>query len=65
MLFQGNLNDAESQATTLGFTARPIKTIETGCAGAIDFHMLDENTMLFALNNRIYTLDRVRPYPEH
>jgi hypothetical protein len=29
-----------------------------GCAGAIDFHMLDDNTMSFALNNRIYTLDR-------
>jgi hypothetical protein len=63
MLFQGNLPQAEPQATALGFTARPIHTIETGCAGAIDFHMLDDNTMLFALNDRIYTLDRVRPSP--
>ena len=63
MLFQGNLTQAEAQATALGFTTRPIKTLETGCEGAIDFHMLDDNTMQFALNNRIYTLDRVRPSP--
>ena len=34
MLFQGNLTQAEAQATALGFTARPIKTLETGCASA-------------------------------
>ena len=63
MLFQGNLTQAEAQATALGFTSRPIRTLETGCEGAIDFHMLDDNTMQFGLNNRIYTLDRVRPSP--
>jgi hypothetical protein len=63
MLFQGNLNPADAQATALGFSTRPIKTLETGCAGGIDFHLIDDNTMAFALNNRIYTLDRVRPSP--
>jgi len=63
MLFQGNLTDAERQATALGFTSRPIRTLDTGCEGAIDFHAVDDNTLLFALDNRIYMLSRVRPSP--
>ena len=46
------------QATALGFPARAIRTLETGCAGAIDFHFTREGTALFALNNLIYTLRR-------
>ena len=66
MLFQGQLGEfeqrggkkAEDTATALGFTARPIKTLETGCEGGIDFHMSDANHAAFALNNVIYWLKR-------
>lgn len=42
----------------LGFKGASIKTLETGCANEIDFHMVDADTALFGLNDRIYTLTR-------
>ncbi|MGE5723286.1 MAG: hypothetical protein ACM3YM_12585, partial [Sphingomonadales bacterium] len=61
MLFQGTLTDPERQARALGYASgRTIRTLETGCEGAIDFHFIDARTALFALNNRIYRLERVR-----
>jgi hypothetical protein len=63
MLFQGTLTDPDRQATALGFVARPIRTLETGCANELEYHMLDDDTMVFGLNNRLYTLDRVVPSP--
>jgi hypothetical protein len=66
MLFQGQLGEfeqrggkkAEDSATALGFKTRPIPTLETGCEGAIDFHMSDADHAAFALNNMIYWLKR-------
>ena len=66
MLFQGELGEfeqrsgkkAEDTATALGFKTRPIKTLETGCEGAIDFHMTDADHAAFALNNSIFWLTR-------
>ena len=61
MLFQGSLDKPETQAPTLGFKDKTIKTLETGCEGAIDFHFLDSDDALFALNNRIYKIQRRKP----
>ena len=68
MLFQGQLGEAEQRggkkaedsATELGFKARPIHTLETGCEGAIDFHMTDADHAAFALNNSIFWLTRAK-----
>jgi hypothetical protein len=62
MLFQGGLTkDPEGQASALGFHASPVKTLETGCGNELDFHMTDAGTVLFGLNDRIYTLARKKP----
>jgi hypothetical protein len=56
-LFQGGLtDDPAAQAAALGFRLQTIPTLETGCAGWIDFHFVDARTALFGLNNMIYTL---------
>jgi hypothetical protein len=56
-LFQGGLtDDPPAQAAALGFRLRTVPTLETGCAGWIDFHFVDARTALFGLNNMIYTL---------
>jgi hypothetical protein len=55
-LFQGVLTDPATQAAALGFRLRTITTLETGCAGWIDFHFVDVRTALFGLNNMIYTV---------
>jgi hypothetical protein len=61
MLFQGALKEPEKQAQALGFKGSTIKTLETGCANGIDFHMVDADTILFGLNDRVYTLTRKKP----
>jgi len=62
MLFQGALNkDPEQEAKALGFKAGPVKTLETGCGNEIDYHMVDADTVLFGLNDRVYTLARKKP----
>jgi hypothetical protein len=61
MLFQGGLDKPGTQAAALGFKDKTIKTLETGCEGAIDFHFLDSDDALFALNNRIYKIQRKKP----
>ena len=58
MLFQGTLTDAKRQAAVLGFTLLPVRTLETGCEGLIDFHFVDARTAKFALSNRIFTIRR-------
>jgi hypothetical protein len=40
--------------TSLGFTAKSIKALETGCE--IDFHFVDAATAEFGLNDYIYTM---------
>jgi len=58
MLFQGGLTDPGKQASALGFVDKTIPTVETGCDGAIDFHFVNAGTALFALNNRLYRMER-------
>jgi hypothetical protein len=58
MLFQGSLTAPDKQAAALGFKDKAIKTLETGCEAGIDFHMVDAMTLLFALNDRVYTMTR-------
>ena len=57
-LFQGGLTAPAAQAAALGFRGNRIASLETGCAGAIDFHFINETTALFALDNMVYTLRR-------
>jgi hypothetical protein len=61
MLFQGGLDEPAPQAAALGFKDKTIRTLETGCEGAIDFHFMDSDDALFALNNRVYRIQRTRP----
>ena len=57
-LFQGSLPRPNVQARALGFQGTTIATLETGCAGGIDFHFRDSDTALFGLNDVIYTLQK-------
>ncbi len=65
MLFQGTLAEKgdsnttpEKAATALGFAKRPIPSITTGCASEIEFHVIDDDHVLFGLNNRVYRMVR-------
>jgi hypothetical protein len=57
-LFQGGLTSPRAQAAALGFRRAGIPTLETGCEGPIDFHFTEAGTVLFALDNNIYTLHK-------
>jgi hypothetical protein len=64
-LFQGSLAeqgdhrvDADTLATRIGFAERPIATLDTGCAGPLEFHANGGDELLFALDNVIYRLHR-------
>ena len=70
MLFEGMLaappNDhagtpdtaqAERAARALGFTGQTAKTLDAGCT-ELQFHMIDADTALFGLNDRVYTMQR-------
>lgn len=59
-LFQGNLTAPAAQAGALGYSGSAIQTLQTGCAGAIDFHFLDSRTAIFALDNVLYTIRKQR-----
>ena len=70
MLFQGSLEEKgdkkstpDKAATALGFAKRPIPSITTGCASEIEFHVIDDDHMLFGLNNRVYRMTRTSPAP--
>ena len=65
MLFQGALEEygdkkttPDQAATRLGFKTRPITTIETGCENEMEFHAIDDDHLLFGLNNRVYRMER-------
>lgn len=62
-LFQGGLPSPASKATTmaknLGFSKLPAKGTSLNCdAGLFEFHQLDANAEVVAVNNVIWTLDR-------
>jgi len=65
MLFQGALAEYGDPATTpekladkIGFGKRPIASLVTGCASEIEFHAIDSDHAVFALNNSIYRMSR-------
>ena len=37
---------------------RPIPSLVTGCAAEIEYHALDDDHLIFALNNSLYRLKR-------
>ena len=57
-LFEGGLPaPAEARARALGFTRLPVETLRLTCANAaFDLHRVDGDTLLLALDNRIWTL---------
>ena len=66
-LFEGGLDDPDRGMTTpketaakLGFIGEKFPTLETGCA-ELSFHLAAPDSVLFGLNNVIYTLKRVGP----
>ena len=65
MLFQGALAEMGDPATNpdkladkIGFGKRPIPSLVTGCASEIEFHALDGDHLVFALNNSLYRMVR-------
>ena len=65
MIFQGAFAEMQSNdksadpnklAASLGFTAKSIKTLQTGCD--IDFHFVDTATAEIGLNDAVYTLKK-------
>ena len=66
-LFEGGLADPDRGMTTpketaakLGFVGEKFPTLETGCA-ELSFHLAAPDTIMFGLNNVIYTLKRSAP----
>ena len=59
-LFQGSLlAPARDAAAALGLVAMPVRGTSLRCdAGLFEIHRADANTLLFALDDVIYTLDR-------
>jgi len=70
-LFEGGLADdpkdpagaydeekAKKLAAELGFTSEPVPTLYQGCS-EISLHLRDANTLLFGLNDRIFTMKRL------
>jgi len=66
MLFQGALAEygdpattPDKMANTIGFGNRPIASLVTGCASELEFHAIDADHAVFALNNSLYRMSRV------
>jgi hypothetical protein len=67
MLFEGGLddpehglNDPKGLAAKLGFKGDQIETLAGACS-ELSYHLADNDTILFGLNNVIYTLKRDPP----
>ena len=67
-LFEGGLNDPDRGMTTpkqtavkLGFVGERFPTLEIRC-NEIQFHLAAPDTIMFALNNVIYTMKRTSPH---
>lgn len=68
LLFEGELaepdpagkpRDPVALAHRLGMTTKKVLTVETGCS-EVAFHRFAPDTLVFGLNNRIYTLHPAR-----
>ncbi len=64
LLFEGSLaepdrngkpRNPEALARALGMTTHTVQTVETSCS-EVAYHRLSPTTLVFGLNNRIYTL---------
>ena len=55
----GKYDEAKAKkiALELGFTAEPVPTLFQGCS-ELSLHLRDANTLMFGLNNRIFTMQR-------
>jgi hypothetical protein len=51
----GKMLDAVALARKIGMTTKTVRTIETSCS-EVAYHMLAPDTLVFGLNNRIYTM---------
>lgn len=65
-LFQGGLADPARQAKDLGFTGGDILQLSMSCVSgdadiSMDFDLIDEDIAVFALDNMIYKMQRVKP----
>ncbi|HET7065390.1 MAG TPA: hypothetical protein VFI49_14055 [Rudaea sp.] len=67
MLFQGALAEYGDPATTpdkladkIGFSKRPVASLVTGCASEIEFHAIDGDHAVFALNNSLFRMVRAK-----
>jgi hypothetical protein len=60
LLFQGSLSaPAADAAAALGLVAMPVRGVSLACdTGVFELHRADATTLLLALDNVIYTLDR-------
>ncbi len=63
-LFEGGLSDSshglsdpKKVALKMGFTKEPVPTMVASCSELL-FHLMDKDTLVFALNNMVYTLKR-------
>jgi hypothetical protein len=50
---------AERSARQLGFQGKTAKTLDAGCT-ELQFHLVDGDTALFGLNDRVFTMKRNR-----
>ena len=57
-LFQGGLTQPAVQASALGFRGRTSPRLASNCGSMFEYHLTDGGTLLFALDNTIYTLRR-------
>jgi hypothetical protein len=51
----GKPRNAEALARAIGMTTHTVRTVETSCS-EVAYHRLSPTTLVFGLNNRIYTL---------
>jgi len=49
---------AKKLALQLGFTAEPVPTLYQGCS-EVSLHLGDASTLMFGLNNRIFTMKKL------
>lgn len=53
-----DLKRATTLALQLGFTTEPVPTLSQGCS-ELSLHLRDANTLMFGLDNRIFTLKKL------
>jgi hypothetical protein len=58
MLFQGGLKNPGKDAPALGFKGKAVPVLETGCENEVDWHMADDGSLEFGLNDYVYVLTK-------